>query len=61
MYGFVATYTNMETETERTQLIEVDTLGVETTEREAYLEAMRRAYDGCKANETLGRLEFLYC
>ena len=61
MYGFGATYTNMETNEDRTKLIEVDTLGVETTEREAYLEAMRRAYDGCEANETLVSLEFLYC
>ena len=60
MYGFLATYNNMATETERTQLIEVETLGVEITEREVYLEAMRRAYDGRKQDEVLGNLEFLY-
>ena len=60
MYGFEATYCDMETETERTKLIEIDTLSVEATEGEIYLEAMRRAYNGRRHNETLRSLEFLY-
>lgn len=61
MYRFEAKYTNMDTDEERTQLIEFDGDNFFDTEKECYVYAMTNAYENKKINERLGSVEFISC
>lgn len=61
MYRFEAKYTNMDTDEERTQLIEFDGDNFFDTEKECYVYAMTNAYENKKVNERLGSVEFISC
>lgn len=61
MYIFIAHYINMETDQERNQSIEFDGYNFFETEKECYIYAMTKAYDGKRENECLSSVEFLAC
>lgn len=61
MYRFEAKYTNMDTDGERTQLIEFDGDNFFDTEIECYVYAMMNAYVNKNSNECLGSVEFISC
>ena len=60
MYIFVAHYINIDTDKERTKMIELDGQFF-SKEKEIYAAAMIRAYDMRDVNEILADLEFIAC
>ena len=60
MYLFEVHYINMDTDTEVVKKIEFEEQFF-TSERDAYLYAMGRAYDMAEKNEMFASLEFIAC
>lgn len=60
MYIFIAHYINMDTDVERTKMIDVDSQHFDTS-TEVYVYAMHRACEMRGVNEILSDLEFIAC
>ena len=58
MYLFAANYTNMDTDEERTKIIEIDSQFFES-EKDVYKHAIAVAFENKKDNEVFGSLEFI--
>lgn len=62
MYTFLLRYYNIETDSEDTITIQIDSTPIDCTECEVYIYAMEKAYNWCKSHYVeFSALEFISC